>query len=601
MAAVWRLFLILLGFAIATVVAALAHTSSVRAQETSQQSANPNAPAIAARGPGDWSDPYASPTTRPDPRAKSDPFTDPGSAYETLPRRMIRNPSDNAEAPDDPSDDPADKDPADRTAASDAADASGRADAADTDALQSREADGADRGQDQPPIDGDLSAPIDSSTPADGVVDLAEPVPLQDGADPTADTRPEADVSVFNQPPAGFDPLLFQIEDVDPLTTDRRPERLARFEPYDPIGIRIGSFVYFPELVVGGVWTDNVLSSPDPQSDIAAEIASNSRLVSNWSVHALEFRWTTLTSFYDEFPTEDDRAWSAEARGRLDISRRTNIQGLVSHSLSQESRQAVDAIQTSERADVTSDLAQLTLNHRFNRLAVQLRGSINDTTYSDTDGQSNRDRDTLETTQAVRTSWEFKPTLSVFAEEELNQREKEAAPPEDGIPRDSEGTRTRVGLDFGATGAIVRGEVSLGYGRQTPDDNRLAPVDTLLFDANLSWRPTEVTSLLLTARTDIYETTTAYSGGVAAHTAGLELRHAFQRYLIATAGLIYTNYNYSGVALAEDELTSYLMAEYYASPEIVLFTRYEHLDFASNEDNADYDSDEIRFGVRVRR
>jgi hypothetical protein len=545
---VWRLGLILFGFAAATLVAALSYAPPADAQVVdAQERARPQ-------------------------RAAAD---DPATAYETQPKRLrvsdpdLETNSADADGSAAPADSFADQDDSPRPDASDTA-------------------------------DGDGSTSADGAATSDGLIDLTEPEALKDGTDPTRDTRPAEDTAVFENPPAGHDPLLFQIEDVDPMETDRRPARLARFEPYDPIGIRIGSFVFFPETEIAGLSTNNVLSSPDGHSDIAAEIRSKSRLVSNWSTHALELKGTSLTSFYDDFPSEDDRAWGVEARGRLDIARRTNLQGLISHDVSQESRSAIDANQVGQRADVTVEQAQLALNHRFNRLALQLRGSVSDSTYSETDGQNNDDRDTLETKEAVRASWQFKPTFAVFAEHELNQREKED-PPADGIPRDSTGNRTRVGLDFGATGVMLRGEVSVGYGRQSPDDGRLSVVDAFLFDANLAWRPSEITSFLLTAQSDIYDTTTANSGGVVSHTVGLEARHALRRYVIASAGIIYTNYDYSKSSIEESALTSFVGGEYYASPELVLFTRYEHLSYASNQVNADYESDEIRIGVRVRK
>lgn len=448
------------------------------------------------------------------------------------------------------------------------------------------------------PVDGDISA---DGAQRDGIIDLSEPVPPEDGSDPNRDTRPPEDLEAFENPPAGPDPLLFQIEDIDDTAlTDRRPARLAFFEPYDPIGIRIGSFVLFPEAEIGGLWTNNVLSSPDARSDIAASINTTSRLVSNWSRHAIELKGTTISSFYDEFPSEDDRAWALEARGRLDISSRTNIQGLAGRSYSQENRSAIDANLIGPRANVTVDVAELALNHRFNRLSVRLRGSVADSTYSQTDDMSNADRDTLETQQAVRAAWEFKPTLAVYAEQEFNQRDK-AAPPPDGISRDSEGTRTRVGLDFGSTGAVLRGTISVGYGRQTPNDKRLQPVDAFLFDANLAWRMSEITSFLLTGRSDIYETTTEESGGVIAHTVALEARHALRRYLIASAGLSYTYYDYDHTPVTESGLISFAGIEYYASPELVLFARYQHLDFASDDLDGDYTTDEVRVGARIRK
>lgn len=465
-----------------------------------------------------------------------------------------------------------------------------------------------DDGDEPSPAGDSLSSPgdlelMDGAAPrlsADGVIELAEPEPPEDGADPTRDTRPAADLDVFRNPPAGYDPLLFEIEDIVPAKTDRRPARLARFEPYDPIGIRIGSFVFFPEVEIGGLWTDNVLSTPDAHADIAAEIRTTARLVSNWSRHALELRGTSFSTFYDDFASEDDRAWGVEARGRIDITRRTNLQAIARHDVSQESRTAIDANQTGDRANVTLDRAEAALNHRFNRLSVQLRGAVSDVRYSETDGMSNADRDTLETTEAVRAAWEFKPTLAVFAEQELNQRDKRALP-WDGIPRDSRGTRTRVGLDFGATGAVLRGTISAGYGRQRPDDHRLSDVEAFLLDANLAWRPSEITSFLFTAESDIYETTEVESGGVVSHMIGLEARHAFRRHLIGSAGLAYTHYDYDATPFTERQWLSFLALEYYASPALVLFARYQNLDVAANGLDGDYNVNEVRVGARLRR
>jgi len=555
LAVVWRLGLILFGFAVATLAAAIFHVPTADAAEPQRTAQTQSRYPDTTEGAG----------------------RDPDTAYETAP--VLRRSRTDAFGDD-------------------------TGGAGNDDAAEADDDDVSGEGEPLPPneaSDGNVGITVDDTgTAADGAIDLAEPEPPRDGEDPTRDTRPPEDADVFANPPAGFDPLLFQIEDVDPIRTDRRPERLARFEPYDPIGIRIGTFVFFPEAEIGGLWTDNVLSSPDARSDIAAEIRSTSRLVSNWSRHAVELKGTTFTTFHDDFPSEDDRAWGVEARGRIDISRRTNFQGLVGHDRSQESRSAVDADQVGERPDVTVDQAHLTFNHRFNRLSVQLRGSVSDTDYSPANGESNADRDTLETTETVRAAWTFKPTLSVFAEHELNQRDKEV-PTADGILRDSKGNRTRVGLDFGSDGAVIRGEISVGYGRQSPDDPRLAAVDAVLFDANLAWRPTEITSFLLTAQSDIDDTTTAGTGGVVARSIGLEARHALRRYLIASAGITYTDYDYDKAPIEERAVTTFVGADYYASPELVLFTRYQHLDYASSQPDSDYDSDEIRVGVKVRK
>lgn len=450
--------------------------------------------------------------------------------------------------------------------------------------------------------DGEVSDPSEPQALSDGVLEPSEPEDIVDGDDSTEwDTRTLEEIALFETPPAGHDPLLFQIEDIDPLVTDRRPARLFRLEPYDPVGIAIGSFVLFPEAEIDGLWTSNVLDSPKAQSDVAAEVRSKTRLVSDWSVHAVELRATSLLSFYDEFASEDDRAWSIEGRGRVDVTRRTNVQALLLHDLHQESRTAIDASGAGPRPDVTTNEAAMSLNHRFNRLSLQLRGSLTDVEYSKTAADLGEDRDSTTVEETVRTGWEFKPQFALFTEAGLNQRAYETFAASDGIGRDSLGERYRFGVDFGSTGQTLRGEASIGFGRQTPNDGRLDEVDGFLFDSNLAWRASELTSFFLIARTDLYDTNTAGSAGVVARLISLEARHAFRRYFIVTAGLTYSKNDYDNVAIVEHQWAPKLTAEYYVNREITLFGRYEHSAWRADQPDGDYDVDDVRLGVRFRR
>ena len=453
--------------------------------------------------------------------------------------------------------------------------------------------------------DGDLDWPREPQAPVDGIVHEAETTPVRDGTDPLiVDTRRQEDIAAFESPPAGYDPLLFQIEDLPPLK-DRRTRRLFESEPYDPIGIRIGTFVLFPQAVIGGSWYSNVLSSPNPESDIALDVVPSARFVSDWKQHALEFRAGSALSFFSDLDSENDRGYQLEARGRLDLTRRTNLQGFVSRDYSQESRSAIDASSVGPRANFTLDQAGATLNHRFNRLSLQLRGTVRDYSYSDVANgntvSSNADRNHRAYDATVRASWEFKPTLTAFVEVEGNTREYQVAAQSDGIGRDSKGERYRVGLSFGQRSEILRGEISLGYGRQRPDDARLQSIAGILLDASLAWRVTRLTTLAFTAQSDVSETTTAGSGGVFRHSVGVEARHAFRRHLIGTAGLAYTNQDYEGVTLNEDIWRGELGAEYFLSREAILFGRYRHTVFDTSQAGGDYSSDSIHFGVRLRR
>ena len=457
----------------------------------------------------------------------------------------------------------------------------------------------------RPVVDGDTSFPAEPTQPVDGVILTEEPEETPDGVDPNQlDTRDPEDIAAFERPAAGFDPSLYAVE-IEPIL-DRRPARLARFEPYQHVGIRVGSFTMFAESEFAFAAYDNLFrSSGNVRRDIALDIRPSVRFASNWNRHALEFRATGLTNFHNQFPGEDDRAYLVETRGRIDISRLTNVEGLVSRERTQEIRGSINAAsRIGDRADIDTTRATLAVNQRFNRLTIQLRGSMTQTDFSPVDTgngviASNASRDNVFKEAAVRATWAFKPTLAVFGESVVNERTYREAPA-DGIKRDSTGDRTRLGVSFGTTSQVLRGEASVGYAQQRFDDTRLLPISGVIFDANLGWRMSGLTSLLLTARGDVSEATILGSGGALSQSAGVELRHAFRRHLIGTAALRLTKTDYDGISLHERDLTSILGLEYFLTREVTLFSRYQHVDFESTLQSRNYNADEVRAGVRVR-
>ena len=90
-----------------------------------------------------------------------------------------------------------------------------------------------------------------------------------------------------------------------------------------------------------------------PSSDVAFDFKPSTRLVSNWSRHALEFRATGGFSYFNDFDTENDKSYLLESRGRLDIAKRTNVQALISHEQTPESRSALDASSVGTRSKQT--------------------------------------------------------------------------------------------------------------------------------------------------------------------------------------------------------------------------------------------------------
>jgi hypothetical protein len=455
------------------------------------------------------------------------------------------------------------------------------------------------------PQDGDPITVIEPPAPQDGLIDLNEPTaPIEGQEDITeADMRSPEDVRAFVGEPASYDPLLLQAEETNPVFSDSTFQGFA-LDPFPPIGTKIGSFLLFTTIESDVDYNSNIFASPEAVGDTAVEVRPAARLASNWSRHALEVRASGDLSFHDRFQTEDDRAYLVEGLGRLDVTSFTNFQGLIAHEEAQESRSAINAQSAGTRPDVNVSRLRGAFNQRFNRLTVQLRGGIIDTAYGNNlfDGQvqSNADRNFTLYDQAVRPKWEFSPYLYAFSDIAFNQRDYDIPAFSDGILRSSTGERYRVGVSFGEISEILRGSISLGYGRQTPNSPELEVIDGLLIDADLTWQATALTTLQFTATSEVAETTTFDSGGVMERTYGLEARHNFTRYLVGIAGLGYLTRDFVGADSTENQFTAAGGAEYYLNRWAVLFTRYQHTVFDSSQPNSSYTVEEVQAGVRLR-
>ena len=458
------------------------------------------------------------------------------------------------------------------------------------------------------PVDGDPSFPGEPVQPQDGIILDGQPTMTpSDNEDPSQiDQRSRADVAPFETPAAGYDALAFQIE-LDPIL-DRRPVYLARFEPYAPIGYRRGSWVIFPDVEIGATTTSNVFRNPNAKGDLFFDVRPTIRAVTDWRQHALEFKATGFLSEYNGFSTENDRAYAFEMRGRLDLAKRTSIELLASRALDQELRSSRQAPEDAMyRSDIETTRVAAAFNHSFNRLSVQLRGSLTDTNVLPVQSVagaiiSNAERDNTQREGAVRVAWMFKPTLSAFSEYAINTRSFYTAPSSDGILRDSSGERMRVGISFGQTGQVLRGEISAGRGSQRPDDTRLGAISGTIVDANLAWKINGLSSLLFTARSDFVDSFGVGVTGSLSRLASVELRHAFQRRLIGSASLAYAVADYKGLTGQDKTLTGDLGVEYHVNSNAILFSRYTHVAFDSSAPGgAAYTVDTVRVGMKLRQ
>lgn len=460
--------------------------------------------------------------------------------------------------------------------------------------------------------DGDLADPAD---PADGT-DAATVPPEPEVEEPTS-VEPEAPADgdlaadgkliapiaeeealaaeTVNRPPPDETPGDFAIEERTFAPYADRDEESSYAAP----GIRVGSFIAYPDMRVGAVYDDNVFRTGTlTKSDRALELAPGLRLESDWSRHALAAEVSALRSYHETYDSEDDRELAAALRGRLDITDRTTLAGELGYDFGQEGRGSADGAGLGEeRADVSAHSASVTLGHRFNRLFGRLRGSGLEEDYS---GSGTDGEDFVEGGIAVRVGYDLSPELGVFAEAEWGERDYRVDGTGATPSRDFESRTVRAGV-IADIAAKLRGELAVGYARHTPADDRLEGIDGAIADGRLIWQPSALTTLTLSAASGIEATSLSDSIGAFSNSASLELRHEFRRYFAALAGVGYGVKDYAGTSVSERELAAHLGAEYDLNRYVVLDADYRHVLLDSSEPGADYRDNTLRFGVTVRR
>jgi hypothetical protein len=174
--------------------------------------------------------------------------------------------------------------------------------------------------------------------------------------------------------------------------------------------------------------------------------------------------------------------------------------------------------------------------------------------------------------------------------------------PGDGILRSTTGERYREGLAFPPQVDTLRGEISAGWGWQTPRYARLKELEGLLVDANLAWaclaahdRSPHRALGLPRHRHD------RLLLGALSRQVGLEARRSLRRYLVGSPGSITPITPYASVPIEERNCAAKLGFAYYLNQNAIVLARYQHIDFISTPAGSSFTDDIVHVGIPLRR
>ncbi len=205
---------------------------------------------------------------------------------------------------------------------------------------------------------------------------------------------------------------------------------------------------------------------------------------SNWSRHFFSASFDADRSWYNDFSVEDDKTYFAQLRGRLDVTRRTHLELELGKSQTQEGRNSISLTDIAGvQTNVQEEHITAGADHTFNRLTLDLEGTVATYDYSDLGGAvfgvidptvptvipTQDVRDYREDELTLRGTYELKPQMGVFVEGGISQEVYKQPVSVSGITRDSSGYELLSGMTF-AVSSTLTGEFSLGWGEQTSID-----------------------------------------------------------------------------------------------------------------------------------
>ncbi len=301
-----------------------------------------------------------------------------------------------------------------------------------------------------------------------------------------------------------------------PLSNDSVRQR-ARPE-YDPTGIRVGSFLAFPQVDTSASYDSNVFDATNPTSDFVFGIAPRVTLLSDWSRNQIVATAGSRSFFFVDNDSENNTNPDASIQGRFDIGRQRDRPGssairvFAGYQRSTEARGEPEAlVGTQERVQFDTYSGGIRWDSFINRLRYGVGVQANQVWFQDSIIAAtglpfdNSDRDRLEVSATGEVGYDFAAGYVAFVRGTVNKREFTDGADRTGVDRDSEGFEVVAGAKVELATTLV-GEAFAGYLTQVYEGGGLPDVDGVTFGASLEWYPSPLVTGRINASRSVEDT-----------------------------------------------------------------------------------------------
>ncbi|TSE02713.1 outer membrane beta-barrel protein [Mesorhizobium intechi] len=423
----------------------------------------------------------------------------------------------------------------------------------------------------------------------------------------------DSDSAVADQEAANRRALT--VDSADRQKLDPGAERTAAIEgqnkkaeddPFQPTGVKWGSFVIRPSIEQGMTATTNGDSSSAGTSALLSETALRFTAVSDWRENSATIDGYGLFRETVSGYRVHDAQGRIEGQLNVDLDNELRAIAKLGYEAVPETASSPNAIAGVSTQPLRQTIdGSLGLEKAVGKMQYTLTGAVSHDFYGDaelSDGTtlSQKDQDNTLYTATLRAGYEISPALTPFTEIEVGRRAYDQRIDNEGFERSSTRLGARAGLQLDM-GEKLSGEFSAGWLREAIDDNSLEPISGATVNADLKWSPERGTTIGLTGKTTVETTTTAGESGDILYSGRLTAERQIRANLTANAALGLDWRDYVGIDGHDRILSAETGLTWWLNRYAGLTSRVRTEKLTSNLPGRDYTANSIYLGLKVQR
>lgn len=404
--------------------------------------------------------------------------------------------------------------------------------------------------------------------------------------------------------------LLVQPSLPDEFDKGRNVSVMQRARPdYDAIGIRSGSFTFFPEVTAALGYSNNIYYSAEDKVGAAYVLVVPAiRVESDWSRHKVKLQGNVQAQRFFSEPRRNQTPWNLAGLTSLDVG--SSLRFTPEVQISRQYENAFSGETSSDRSVLSSYFrAYGGLRTEYTGGQTKLTLAIDDTDYEFKDvrlrsgaliDQSDRDRNLFRVTGQAQ--YALTPSAAVYVQAGYIKTNYDRLLLNGNPNRDANGYRIIGGMNFDLAG-LMRGTVGVGFTRRDFRSGLYRDVKGISFEGKLEYFPSELTTLTVAVRRIIEDSSFGTNAAFFDNRGLVQVDHELLRNLILSGFAEATRQSYIDSPLRADVYRIGASGNFLSSNWLSFNARLAYTGRTTNQPNLGRGFNEFlgQVGVTIKR